>query len=115
MEMTRIDVDLGARSYPILIGSGTLDRLGTTLREHGLKQTNAFVITNAQVGALYFERVRATLSAAGFVRIVRHDIPVTEEGKSWDEMSRACAALLSAFPETGAGASHPSSWRRRGR
>jgi 3-dehydroquinate synthase len=98
----RIDVDLGPRSYPVLIGSGSLDALGRMLREHELRQTNAFVLTNAAVGGHYFDRVRASLEQAGFARVVRHDIPTTEEGKSWDVFTGACAALLENFPDTGA-------------
>jgi 3-dehydroquinate synthase len=97
----RIEVDLGPRSYPILIGGGLLSTLGATLRAHGLRQTDAFVITDPQVGKLYYEPVRAALEAGGFRRVVRHDIPASEEGKNWDEFSAACAALLAAFPDTG--------------
>ena len=85
----------------MLIGSGLLDALGATLREHGLKQTAAFVVTNPEVGALYFERTRAALESAGFGKVVRHDIPASEEGKNWDEFSATCAALLENFPDTG--------------
>lgn len=98
---TRIDVDLGPRSYPVLIGHGLLGRLGAILRELGLRQTDAFVVTNAQVGGLYFDGVRSVLEHAGFRRVVRHEIPATEEGKSWDEFSKTCAALLENFPDTG--------------
>lgn len=98
--MRRIAVDLGPRSYPVLVGS-PLASLGVTLRTCGLAQRDAFVITNAVVGGHHFETVRASLGAAGFGAIVRHDIPATEEGKNWDEFSRTCAALLAAFPETG--------------
>jgi 3-dehydroquinate synthase len=100
--MTRVNVQLGSRSYPILVGSGILHSLGASLREHGLKQTQAFVITNAQVGQLYFEQTRSALEAAGFTRIVRHDIPAQEEGKNWNEFSGCCAALAESFPDTGA-------------
>jgi 3-dehydroquinate synthase len=99
--LSRIDVDLGPRSYPVLIGTGLLDSLGATLRSHGLKQTAAFILTNEQVGGLYFQRLYAALERVGFNKIVRHDIPPTEEGKSWDEFSSACAALLENFPDTG--------------
>src|SRR6186997_1371088 len=99
--MTRLEVDLGPRSYPIFVGNGLLDGLGETLRGQGLRQIDAFVITNPQVGGLYFERVRGILEAAGFRRVVRHDIPASEEGKNWDEFSATCAALLEAFPDTG--------------
>ncbi len=101
MNTVRVDVDLGPRSYPVVIGAEILNDLGSQLREHGLRQTGAFVVTNAQVGALYFARIQAGLEAAGFTRIVRHDIPASEEGKNWEEFSGTCAALLAAFPDTG--------------
>ncbi len=101
MNPTRIEVDLGSRSYPVLVGNGLLDSLGATLADHGLRPTDAFVITNPQVGALYFDRVRTALEAAGLRRVVRHEIPASEEGKNWEEFSATCAALLAAFPDTG--------------
>ena len=97
----RIDVDLGPRSYPVLIGSGLLATLGATLREHGLPQASAFIVTNPQVGDLYFAALRAALTGVGFRQVVRHDIPATEAGKSWEEFSKTCAALLENFPDTG--------------
>jgi 3-dehydroquinate synthase len=101
MKTVCVEVDLGARSYPILIGSELLATLGHTLRDQGLNQTNAFVLTNAQIGGLYFEALRVSLEAAGFERVVRHEIPTTEEGKNWEQFSGACSALLEAFPDTG--------------
>src|SRR5205085_6594914 len=59
-------------------------------------------ITNSQVAGYYFVTVRESLAVAGFTRVVRHDLPPTEEGKNWDEFTAACAALLEAFPDTGA-------------
>jgi 3-dehydroquinate synthase len=99
---TRIPVELGPRSYPVLIGSGLLPQLGAEARAQGLTQKNAFVVTNEPVGAHYFAPLSQALAAAGFSRIVRHDILVGEEGKSWDEFSKTCAALLAAFPDAGA-------------
>jgi 3-dehydroquinate synthase len=98
----QVDVSLGERSYSVLMGSGLLDGVGGLLRERGLLHTQAFVLTNRQVGGLYFERLRLALEAAGFSRVIRHDLPDTEEGKNWDEFSNTCAALLEAFPDTGA-------------
>jgi len=100
-DLRRIEVNLGPRSYPVLIGAGLLAGLGATLRSEGLRQGDAFVVTNGAVGGHYFEAVRATLAAASFGRIVRHDIPSTEEGKNWDEFSRTCGALLENFPDAG--------------
>ncbi|MES2570145.1 MAG: hypothetical protein V4710_08825, partial [Verrucomicrobiota bacterium] len=99
--MNSVPVDLGPRSYPVLIGIGLLAEAGTLAREHGLAQSNAFVITNPQVGALYFEALRLALEKAGFTRVVRHEIPATEEGKNWEEFSGSCSAMLEAFPDTG--------------
>jgi 3-dehydroquinate synthase len=100
--LSRVAVDLGPRSYEVLIASGLLPRIGELLRVKGFKQTNAFVITNPQVGGHYFGTLREVLTGAGFTRIERHDIPASEEGKNWDVFSGACAALLDAFPDAGA-------------
>ena len=102
MHSSRVDVVLGSRSYPVLIGPGLLDGVGEILREQGLRQTNAFVVTNPQVGALYFPALEKALAAGGFTRVLRHEIPANEEGKNWDEFSQVCAALLKNFPDTGA-------------
>ena len=101
MTTARVLVDLGARKYPILIGSNTLGTLGSALRENGLTQRDAFIITNAEVGAHYFETVRVSLEGAGFRRVVRHDIPASEQGKNWDEFTKACAGMLGQFPDAG--------------
>ncbi len=97
--ISRVDVSLDVRSYPILIGSGILDDLGSILRQHGLRQTTAFVITNPTIGGLLFESVASSLELAGFQRVVRHDIPASEEGKNWEELSKAAASLVTSFPD----------------
>lgn len=100
--ISRVAVELGVRRYEVSIAPGLISRLGELLRGRGLKQTNAFVITNAEVAGHYFIPVESALKEAGFQRIVRHDIPSTEEGKNWDVFSGVCAALLEAFPDAGA-------------
>jgi 3-dehydroquinate synthase len=100
-ESRRIEVNLGPRSYPVLIGTGLLGGLGAILRAEGLRQTDAFVVTNNDVGAHYFGTVRDSLAAAGFGRVARHDIPAGEEGKNWDEFTKTCGALLENFPDSG--------------
>ena len=99
IESRRIEVNLGPRSYPVLIGAGLLDGLGATLRAEGLSHAGAFVITDPHVASHYFEKVHASLEGAGFARIVRHDITAGEAGKNWDEFTKACGALLEAFPD----------------
>jgi 3-dehydroquinate synthase len=97
--MRSVRVNLGARAYSVLLGTEVLPRLGEIVRSEGLKNGDAFVITNPLVGGHYFAALETSLSAAGFRRIVRHDLPVTEEGKNWEEFSKTCAALLEAFPD----------------
>ena len=101
MQMKSVQVDLGPRSYSVLIGMGDLKRAGAVFRENQLGGTNAFVLTNKDVGALYFQTLHDALMLAGFIKVVRHEMPATEEGKSWDELSKVCAALLESFPDTG--------------
>lgn len=96
-----VDVDLGPRSYSILIGPALLQQAGAVLREHGMKQTDAFVITDPVVGELHFEALDDALRTAGFGRVVEHRIPPSEAGKNWEELSATCAALIKAFPDTG--------------
>ncbi len=99
--MPTVHVDLATRSYPIHIGTGILKELGRLVREHGFRQREAFVITNAQIAELYFENTRRALESAGFSRVLRHDIPASEQGKNWDELSKTCAALVEQFPDAG--------------
>ncbi len=75
-------------------------RLARPSGTHGFRETNAFVVTNSQVAEHYFPTLVRSLEGAGFTRVVRHDIPATEEGKNWEEFSKTCAALLESFPDT---------------
>jgi 3-dehydroquinate synthase len=101
MKLNRVDVDLGPRSYPVLIGNGIISELGHIVREQGLKQTAAFVLTNNQVGGKHFAKVRRALEKAAFTRVVRHNIPSVESGKSWKNLEKTCKKLLEEFPDTG--------------
>jgi 3-dehydroquinate synthase len=100
-ETSRVQVHLGPRSYPVVIGSSLLGGTGPLVREAGLKHGDAFVVTSADIARHHYEPLRESLAGAGFNRIVRHDVPAGEQGKNWEEFSRACGALLEAFPDTG--------------
>ena len=54
--MQKMIVELGQRSYPIMIGPGLLKRLGEELQ--GLRPTKILVVTNTTVGPLYLDTVR---------------------------------------------------------
>ncbi len=63
--MRKIKVNLGVRSYNILIGRGILDNLGLQLRKLNLG-SDAYIITNAWLKNKYGAILRKALSKAGF-------------------------------------------------
>ena len=58
----RLEVELGVRSYPIDIGSGTLAMLGERAAE--LRATRVLIVTNTTVGPLYLDRAVESLRKA---------------------------------------------------
>ena len=73
-------VNLGERSYPICIGSRTLDRLGARLQDLKLGRRIA-VVTNPVVARLYRDSVAHSLKSAGFDATVL-EVPDGEEHKN---------------------------------
>jgi len=66
--MQTLNVNLGARSYPIHIGSGILARAGELLNQIGLSGKVA-IVTNPTVAQFYLEPIQAALSKAGFIAV----------------------------------------------
>ena len=60
-----VRVDLGARSYPVEIGPGVIDRLGPHLAKL-LSATRALIITDDRVAPIYGDRVADSIRSAGF-------------------------------------------------
>lgn len=89
--MQTVEVQLGARGYPIHIGEGLLERADLILPH--LAQKRVAIVTNAVVGPLYLERLRRTLSAAGVVSIAV-TLADGEAGKTWDGVARILDAML---------------------
>ncbi|MCD6288592.1 MAG: 3-dehydroquinate synthase [Candidatus Hydrogenedentes bacterium] len=91
---TRVAVELGDRSYNIDIGPGLLDEIGTRLAKIHTPGKVA-VITDKQVGAIYSERVHASLCRAGYtpdLLVVRPG----EKSKTTRVATRLCGDLLAA-------------------
>jgi 3-dehydroquinate synthase len=78
--METVNVNLGAYSYPILIGRGILSELGSRLKKHPLARTIA-VVTNPDIEALYGDIVRESLADSGFTPHFLV-VPAGEETKS---------------------------------
>lgn len=66
--------------YQILIERGTLDALGTYLKDLFPEHAKAFVITDSNVAPIYLDRVRASLEASGY-KVYTHIFPAGEDSK----------------------------------
>jgi 3-dehydroquinate synthase len=89
-----LTVELGERSYSIVIDAGSLDDLGTLLAERCQPQRCA-VVTNPTVGKHYLDRTLAALQAAGFTPLTV-EIPDGEQFKSFASLTSIYDRLLTA-------------------
>lgn len=89
--MQTLHVDLGERSYPILIGEHLLD--SDELLPRYIRGKQVAIVTNETVSPLYLERL--TKSLAGFT-VKSVVLPDGEEHKNWKTLQLIFDALLSA-------------------
>ena len=89
--MKTLEVSLAARSYPIHIGAGLLERAELILPR--LATPRAVVVSNETVAPLYLERLAAPLVRAG-VAVDSVILPDGEEHKDWQTLNRIFDALL---------------------
>lgn len=77
--MERLQISLGARSYPILIGSGLISDTAV-LADH-IKARDLLIVTNEQVAPLYLERLQSSLTGK------RIAVTVLPDGESYKTLS----------------------------
>ena len=87
--MSTLRVELGSRSYPILIGGGLLAR-ADLLSQH-LPGPDVLLVTNTTVGPLYVGAIKNGLSAR---RIVEVTLPDGESHKTLATVSRVWDVLV---------------------
>lgn len=87
----RVDIDLGTRSYPIVIGSALLD--STPQWAHLPRAAAALIVTNTTVEPLYGARLRATL-ARHYPAVHTVVLPDGEAYKNWQTLNLIFDALL---------------------
>ena len=90
--MKKVDVLLGARSYPIFIGEGLLSESGEILSRYG-RNGRIAVVTDAQVWDKAGPLLMPSLDAAA----LQPDLillPTGEEAKTWSQLSRLVEQLL---------------------
>ena len=87
----RVEIELGERSYPILIGTGLLDDRATWSQVP--RSAQALIVTNTTVAPLYADRLqRAISSGHEHVRVLA--LPDGEEFKNWETLQRIFDELL---------------------
>ena len=90
--MRTIEVALGARSYPIYIGTRLLGRSDLVLPR--LKHRRVAIVTNTVVAPLHLDALRAGLEAAG-VATIPIVLPDGEAHKDWETLNLIFDGLLS--------------------
>lgn len=92
----QLDVDLGDRSYPILIGEGLLQRIGAYFIDHDIpKQSPLMIVTDEQVAPHYLDVVTDSLKASGYT-VVPAIVEAGEKAKSLDVLQHIVTIALNA-------------------
>ena len=91
LEPITLRVDLGERSYPIMIGQSLL--ANSKLIAEAVTGERAAIVTNTVVGPLYLDVVSQSLRAAG-KRVTEIVLPDGEEEKTWENLQRIYDGLL---------------------
>lgn len=99
MDVERIGVALGARSYEVLIGPGLIGNAGAAIGAV-LPRRKVAVVTDRHVAALYLAPLRESLRRAGMdaAEIV---VPPGESSKSFGQLQSVVEAALEARLERG--------------
>jgi 3-dehydroquinate synthase len=90
----RIDVALGARSYPVLIGEGLLERAAELLAPYAVSG-RLVVVSDENVWAAQGERLAAALPVEPVI------VPAGEGSKSWEGLAALAERLLALGVERG--------------
>ncbi len=83
--LTTLPVQLGTRSYPILIGSGLLSRRG--ILESHLRGRDVLVVTNVTVGPIYLDPLKSLLAGC------RQTVVTLPDGEQHKSMATAGLVL----------------------
>jgi 3-dehydroquinate synthase len=92
--MNTIHVDLGSRSYDILLENGLLAQTGERIQKAGLKG-KAAIITDSNVAPLYLEKIEISLAALG-IHTSSHIAQAGEASKSMTVVEGLSRELIQA-------------------
>ncbi|HEY4544833.1 MAG TPA: 3-dehydroquinate synthase [Pedomonas sp.] len=91
-DVTRIDINLGERSYPILIGEGLLDTAGDHLAAL-LPRKRTAIVTDENVAEQHLQRLLDACEKAG-IEAEPIVLPAGESSKSFPHLEWLCEQLL---------------------
>ncbi len=94
MNIKKIPVDLGERSYNIHIGTEVLHLLPELIRASGV-QGSIGIITDTNVAPSYADQVECLVREAGYTSVL-HVMPAGEEQKRLIRIEEICGTLLEA-------------------
>lgn len=89
---TTVRVELGDRSYDILIGDGLVARAGALVRPFAT-QSRVFVISDESVWRLHGDRLKTGLAADG-LEAIEKVLPAGESTKNWAQLGSVLDWLL---------------------
>ena len=92
MTIDRVAVDLGTRSYDVLIGPGLLDDAGARVTPL-LRRKRVAIVTDSHVGPLHLARLEASFAAQG-IQTVALVLPAGEATKGWPHLAQTVEWLL---------------------
>lgn len=90
--MEKIRLNLGERSYDILVGSGLIGQAGSLFQEYGIKG-RILVVTNPTVAQWYLEPLLNSITAAGY-QVASIEIPDGEAYKNLEQANRIYDRLV---------------------
>lgn len=94
--MRRLQVDLGERSYPILIGEGISRQLPQFLNEHRiLPKHKLLIVSDENVAKYHLQPLADVLREAGYAAAT-HVVPAGERSKSLEQLEQIVTTALEA-------------------
>jgi 3-dehydroquinate synthase len=93
-EPVRVPIELGARSYEILIGPGLLREAGR-LMAGTIARPRAFIVSDDVVAALHLRTLETALDEAGIAHM-KHLVPAGEASKDFRTLEDLADAMLAA-------------------
>ncbi|MBF0268927.1 MAG: 3-dehydroquinate synthase [Alphaproteobacteria bacterium] len=94
---SKLQVDLGERSYDILAGPGLIEQAGERMLPV-LDRKRVFIVTDANVAPLYLKRLEDSLTKSG-IEHASHVLPAGEATKDFAHLESLIDVLLAARVE----------------